>query len=60
MEKCGNCEFKRKIRQTTYYKCEKYGEFLLDNPAEKCKKCLEDTKPTKKSNKNKNEFIEVK
>lgn len=57
MERCGNCKFKRKVRSTTYYECLKYSEILPNNPAQKCKKCLEDSKPKQKKSKS---YIEVK
>lgn len=60
MALCGDCEHKRKLRQTTYFECKKYNEILTTNPAEKCLKCLvEDNRPKPKS-KNKKDFIEVK
>lgn len=57
MVQCGNCEFKRKLRSTTFYKCLKYSEILPTNPATPCKKCLEESKPKQKKTK---EYIEVK
>lgn len=60
MALCGDCEHKRKLRQTTYFECKKYNEILTTNPTEKCLKCLaEDNRPKPKS-KNKKDFIEVK
>lgn len=60
MALCGDCEHKRKLRQTTYFECKKYNEILTTNPAEKYLKCLaEDNRPKPKS-KNKKDFIEVK
>lgn len=58
MERCGNCKFKRKVRSTTFYECLKYSEILPNNPAQKCKKCLENSKP--KQTKSKKDYIEVK
>ena len=57
MALCGDCEYKRKLRQTTYFECKKYDETLTTNPAEKCAKCLAENKPKSKSKK---DFIEVK
>lgn len=59
MALCGDCEYKRKLRQTTYYECSKYDEIITTNPAEQCVKCLLSRQSSKKS-KGKKDFIEVK
>lgn len=40
MESCGKCDFKKKLRYSTYYRCDKYDEVLTGEPAQKCAKCL--------------------
>lgn len=59
MALCGDCEYKRKLKQTTYFECKKYDEILTTNPVEKCAKCLAENKPKSKF-KTKKDFIEVK
>ena len=39
MGKCGNCEFKRKLRRTNYYKCEKYNKIITSHPPMKLDEC---------------------
>lgn len=56
MEKCGNCKYRKKLRRSTYYNCEKYNEIITTNPPEKLEQCINEKKPKKV----KKDYIEVK
>lgn len=61
MARCGNCEHKKKVRSTTFYRCDKYDTILPTNPAMQCVECIrshDQNKPKQKSAKK--DFIQVK
>lgn len=61
MARCGSCEYKKKVRSTTFYRCDKYDTILPTNPAMQCVECIrshDQNKPKQKSAKK--DFIQVK
>lgn len=61
VEKCGNCQYKKKYPFSTYYKCEKHNVIITSSPAIKCDACLkeEGKDELKSGNKTLEDTIEV-